>query len=1289
MRQAFRSLYQFVWALALVVLVLLALYASLGRQYIGLLGEYRQQILAELTARTGVSMSLDTLGARWSGLAPVVEVSGLTIGSQDAIHIDTASIEVNALSSLLLGRPQFNKIRLRRLRLDVVQSPEGDWTVPGLSSGGDARPPDWLIDTALGIQTARFDQFSLNLHYASGAQKTLVLEDFSLESDGEFRRLFASLNTQSQGAIYLLVESYGDPRDRAAFHGNGYIKIAQSRFSALTPLFQEEAPLVDSEISGQLWLSWRRDQRLSLQGELTSPVLPVGSLWQAPDFRLDQVNMRFVGNHADSSWQVSFANFDAVWQGHDLDLAGLTLIHPERERWGLSLPSLSVAAWVALLSETESFPGQQTLAELTPAGTLRRIQLDWRLPEQTERAVDFRLRAELQDFAVQPWNGAPGAEGVNGYLELTAEQGLLALASQRMVLSFPELYTESFELTDATAELRWRIADQRLELVSGAIQATHLGQPLTASLGLDIPLDEAAAAQSGPAMTLAIGARDADVRRHGLYTPKILNPALLEWLDSGLESGRVSEAAFLYHGSLRKEEDDRRSIQLALQVAAGRLRFLPDWPELVIGDAELLLDNHHFSGRTDAASMLDVGLNAARVDITEDAQGHPRLQVAATADLQFDDGKRLLLETPIASHIGSFMDDWQGEGRAMVDFGLAQTLAEGHDTDIDTRVQLQIPQLQLRDQRLVVNDIAGRLNFSSAEGLFSEDLRGKVFGNAVNLLVSQQGPEVRVDGQARLSAEDLRRWQPLSVLDMFEGEADLQMRITAGGDQPRLVINSNLQGMSLRLPQPLFKDAQETRNLRVTLPLDSPPGEAQLFIAIDATGQLSLRLREGQLLGGHLRIGEVALVAPGRDGLVVDGHLPFAALSQWQMALDRYLPGAEPVDGDSPSSLGPLMVRVQGLQVASLEALGQVFQGVSIDADVGGGASEIRLGGEQLAGRIVLAQGDAPMVLDLDRLAVASLDGDTEAGGEDGLAQLDPRTFPALKLDIDDLSVAGRPWGSIGFDLNSDAQGAHFHDLRGEIWGVTLNGGDTPSRMDWLRDSQGDRTGLSGQFVFGDLGGVLVRGGFSKAIESRSGQLDVDLAWPGPPDEWALLNSEGELRFDIDDGRFLRASDTASGALRILSIFNMANIVRRLKFDFRDVFSSGIAFDSMRGTVQLQDSQLILRSPMEVKGPSSAFQMSGQIDLQSEVPDLRLVATLPIGSNLPWLAALVGGLPAAAGAYVVSKVFEEQVDSFSSAVYDISGTLSKPELTFQQIFDVDSAGETSNGGPRHQQGATR
>ncbi len=70
--------------------------------------------------------------------------------------------------------------------------------------------------------------------------------------------------------------------------------------------------------------------------------------------------------------------------------------------------------------------------------------------------------------------------------------------------------------------------------------------------------------------------------------------------------------------------------------------------------------------------------------------------------------------------------------------------------------------------------------------------------------------------------------------------------------------------------------------------------------------------------------------------------------------------------------------------------------------------------------------------------------------------------------------------------------------------------------------------------------------------------------------------------------------------------------------------------------------------------------------------DGELVATLPVASNLPWVAALAGGLPVAAGVFVVSKVFEKQFDVLSSAVYRLEGSWDDPEVSFDRIWDDGS-----------------
>ena len=55
----------------------------------------------------------------------------------------------------------------------------------------------------------------------------------------------------------------------------------------------------------------------------------------------------------------------------------------------------------------------------------------------------------------------------------------------------------------------------------------------------------------------------------------------------------------------------------------------------------------------------------------------------------------------------------------------------------------------------------------------------------------------------------------------------------------------------------------------------------------------------------------------------------------------------------------------------------------------------------------------------------------------------------------------------------------------------------------------------------------------------------------------------------------------------------------------------------------------------------------------------------------------------AAGVYVLSKVFENQVNRLTSAVYIATGTWDDPEVKFDRVFDdtEGSAAETSSAAP--------
>jgi uncharacterized protein YhdP len=206
---------------------------------------------------------------------------------------------------------------------------------------------------------------------------------------------------------------------------------------------------------------------------------------------------------------------------------------------------------------------------------------------------------------------------------------------------------------------------------------------------------------------------------------------------------------------------------------------------------------------------------------------------------------------------------------------------------------------------------------------------------------------------------------------------------------------------------------------------------------------------------------------------------------------------------------------------------------------------------------------------------------------------------------------------------------------------------------------------LQATLSFEDIGQTLEYFDYQRIVETGGGNFELDLRWPASPQDFSLRQAQGTVQVKIGQGSFLEATTGATGALRVVSILNLADIVRRLSLT--QMFESGIPFESVEGEVDLHEGMLEV-ARMDVKG-SSSFQFSGVSDVQKKSLNGELVATLPVARNLPWIAALAASLPVAAGVYVISKVFDEQLKLLSSAVYTIGGTWNDPQVTFNRVFD--------------------
>ena len=170
--------------------------------------------------------------------------------------------------------------------------------------------------------------------------------------------------------------------------------------------------------------------------------------------------------------------------------------------------------------------------------------------------------------------------------------------------------------------------------------------------------------------------------------------------------------------------------------------------------------------------------------------------------------------------------------------------------------------------------------------------------------------------------------------------------------------------------------------------------------------------------------------------------------------------------------------------------------------------------------------------------------------------------------------------------------------------------------------------------------------------------------------QWKELSSlshiEGESNFVLKD-LVIKDSIADSLAFNLLGVLNLKNILGKLaNFDLSiDEFTS-TQLSRVEGDLLFNKSKLRLVSPLFVETNAAKMRWVGQVNKNSKNKldelDLNLDLRVRVGENLPWYAAILGGLPAVAGSAVINEIFEEDINNLTNYQYEVLGTISEPKL---------------------------
>lgn len=1288
----FHKLGNILWGIAVVAIVVLALYVSLGRLLSSNLEFYQEEVLEALNVRTPLELDAQKLSGEWHSFSPIIVLSTLRLGIPgavgDALELSEGRVALDILESLRTRSLQFSALQLEGLELRGELDEDGRIHIPGLTSN-EGEVGGWLRELLLNIERVTLTENNLNLRLPSGDTRKFLL-DLRFDRDGSERKLRGELVSTAGTHIRFVGEGLGDPFERDTFRGQLYVDIQAADLAEVEDMLAQQSPAIWAQgtLDAELWLAWNSgeasvDVRIDATDVL---VRPKHGDWHLPFERLSLEGSLV---EKPNRWTVFASSVRAQDGKVVVDLPRVQL-----DVWDTSLrvraSELELAPLNSLFVGFETLPDSWTgvFRDLQLQGDVSSLQMS--IADISAPAQDWALEANFENVQVESWNGAPGATAASGYAEFSPGRGEVVVDSQKFTLNFPTVYRQPLYFDDIYGSVNLAWDEDSLVLHSGVLTTAAEEGRARALFRLNIPFSTT---DEGLEMDLMVGLKQAEAVYRSKYIPYILASTLTDWLAESISEGRLEHTGFIWRGSLRGDAHDLRTVQLFVDVSDAVLDYHPAWPAITDVAATVLVDDTNISVWVDRAKLYEqlVQHLSAEAWMGDDAQ--MRLAIDASLSGSAADGLAVVNNSLLDELVGGVFRQWELDGALQTQLQLELNL---QDSDVLPKIEVSTVwkdvSLQIAPGDLNIESISGDLQFSSARGFSSQALQGRLWGEPITAHIGQpalagepfdmRSPTVAIEFSGDVTSDAIQSWLQQDVLALASGRSTAEVLLTVTAkERVQLLVTSDLEGMALDLPQPWAKPASTIRPLRVTLPLGGHSSE----IAVELEEVLQLKLSVGE---GRLRAASLGVAAPApalqAGNLEVAGYAELLDVDALTIFIETYIyadaqsddavviDSAVPIENSPARAELPLRINLDSFQAKQLRVWGIDLADVEVTLglDSTGWAMDIDTQWLHAAysdfDELDVAKLQIDL-LDLKALSGALADQPTgapelEAGEQARLLELPPMSVDVAGLRYGDIEL-----GQLAFLLDSEGGDFRATDIVGDIAGLAITA-EEPAQLQWKQGATGS-TELAGRLYFEDLGETLQRFGYEKLLETERGHFDVDLQWAGAPQAYSLLTTSGLLELSAGRGRFLETPAGATGALRVVGILNLADLVQRL--NITQMFESGIPFHKVQGSTSLSEGTISVPS-LAVQGASSSFEFSGVSDIATKQLEGELVATLPVASNLPWVAALAGGLPVAAGVFVVSKVFEKQMKKLSSGVYSVSGDWDDPQIDFSRIFDDSS-----------------
>lgn len=915
----------------------------------------------------------------------------------------------------------------------------------------------------------------------------------------------------------------------------------------------------------------------------------------------------------------------------------------------------------------------------------------------------------------------PGVSGLSGTFSATQDGGKAQLSLDKGALDLPLIYAPArlgFDRlqTDLTwardSNGGWQISAPRLTFAN----ADAAGQAA---------LTWRSAPKGMGSMDLQGQLTRADARAVWRYLPIDIPLQTRDYLRSAIAAGSARQVDFTVKGPLEHFPFDTPAksgvFQVSAQIENGVFNYAPrnilpsgqtasaatvhanaQWPEFTQVSGTLLLTSHSLDVRN--ASALAYGARITAVNGGLPSFHNGVLSISGKAQAPATDALRYLIDSPINQQLGGVFDTVQAQGPMALDIALKLPLDDMQAATLKGQATLQGVDVRWSRDLPRFAKVRGTVDFSHSG--FNLALNAPdVLGGPVSLRGGQQqGKALQLQASGSFSSAGLRAadqdWMQ-TLGKVLQGQAPYTLNITQqrGAPEAVLELRSNLVGAAIDLPPPLGKPASAPDSLLYTrTPL--PPGAdgaRRNVVQVDLGGIAQARYvleeplpasaqnaaagaassQDFRVLSGGLAIGPQAALPQPSTSVQANVRLPVLDFDAWEAALKPLLPhdsAPTPVvfRAGADRGLAALLPTTAALDIGRLTFMHRIINQVVIGGSRSGDLLQANVNSRQMSGYIgwQTGSGNNPGTLSA-RLARLELPKSSDSDVE-RLLDEQPKSIPALDIVADNVDLHGHHFNRLEVqavnrgrvDGSKEWQLTHFQLTAPD--GVLTGSGTwtalgaqltAPGSADAASPAR--RTAMQFSLAISDAGGLLGTLGKPGLLKGGKGEITGNLAWLGSPLNLDFPSMDGQFKLQLGSGQFLKADP---GIAKLLGVLSLQSLPRRFTLDFRDLFSSGFAFDKVDADVGVQSGVASTRD-FRMSGVAASVRIEGSTNLASETQNLRVVVVPNINAGAASLAYALVNPVIGLGTFLAQYIAREPLARAFTHVYDITGTWITPIVT--------------------------